>query len=186
MKNVKISKASWIILAAGIFIIILAGLGLTRSGQIKEYDSLSANLTMTTSRAANVQNGKLQTEINEYNEQLKDIQEQSSEARTKLDQTVISVDVAEKFYQIADYSGVIITNMTTTTITKQNYQAVGFETTSVSATMSGTTENILNYVIALNNNFSTGFVKAAQFSFNDSSNGTVNVQAIVYSREGSQ
>jgi hypothetical protein len=186
MKNVKISKASWIILAAGVFIIILAGLGMTRSGQIKEYDALSANLTFTSSRTGNIQTGKLQTEINEYTEQLKDIREQAAEARTKLDQTVISVDVAEKFYQIADYCGVIITNIDTTTISNQNYQAVGFETISVTAVMSGTTKNILDYVMALNNNFSTGFVKAAQFNFDDSENGTVNIQAIVYSQEGSQ
>jgi hypothetical protein len=186
MKNVKISKASWIILAAGVFIIILAGLGMTRSGQIKEYDALSTNLTFTSNRAGNIQTGNLQTEINEYTEQLKDIREQAAEARTKLDQMVISVDVAEKFYQIADYCGVIITNIDTTTISNQKYQAVGFQTISVTAAMSGTTKNILDYVIALNNNFSTGFVRSAQFSFVDSGNGTLGVQAIIYSREGSQ
>jgi hypothetical protein len=35
MKGIKISKTGWIILSAGIFVVVLAGLGITRSGQVK-------------------------------------------------------------------------------------------------------------------------------------------------------
>jgi hypothetical protein len=179
----KISKASWMILAAGVFIIILAALGITRSGQVNEYEALSSNLTLLSSRISNFQTGNLQTQIDEYKEQLKDTQEQAAEARTKLEQTVISVDVAEKFYQIADYCEVIIKNLGTSTVSTQKFEAVNCETTSLSASINGKKEKITQFVIALNNNFSTGFVRAAQLNFTDSENGTVNVQMIVYTRK---
>jgi hypothetical protein len=182
----KISKASWMILAAGVFIIILAGLGITRSGQVNEYEALSSNLTLLSGRLNNLQIGNLQTQIDEYKEQLRDAQEQTADARTKLEQTVISVDVAEKFYQVADYCQVIINNLSTSTITAQNFKAVNCETTSLSASVTGEKENITKFIIALNNNFSTGFVRSAQLGFSESENSTVGLQMIVYSRKGSK
>jgi hypothetical protein len=184
--KMKISKASWMILAAGVFIIILAGLGITRSGQVNEYEALSSNLTLLSGRLNILQVGNLQTQIDEYKEQLRDAQEQTADARTKLEQTVISVDVAEKFYQIADFCEVVVKNLSTSTISPQNYKAVNCETTSLSASITGEKGNILKLVIALNNNFSTGFVRSAQFGFPGSENGTVGVQMIVYTRKVSQ
>jgi hypothetical protein len=182
----KISKASWMILVAGVFIIILAALGITRSGQVNEYEALSSDLTLLSSRLNNLQTGNIQTQIDEYKVQLKDTQEQAAEARTKLEQTVISVDVAEKFYQIADYCEVIINNLSTSTISAQKFEAVDCEATSLSAFISGEKENIIDLIIALNNNFTTGFVKTAQFNLSNSENGSVGVQMIVYTRKRSR
>jgi hypothetical protein len=181
----KISKASWLILAAGIFIIILAGLGVTRSGQIKQFDTLSENLSITTARLNNLQVGSLQTEINEYQEQVKDTLSQVAEVSDKLKQTVISVDVADKFYEIAEYCGVIVTNMGTTPVSDQKYAKIDCMTTSVNAQISGTPEGIVKFVIAINDNFSTGFVRAAQLHFMPDDISTVSLQMIVYTQKGS-
>jgi outer membrane murein-binding lipoprotein Lpp len=181
----KISKASWMILGAGIFIIILAGLGLTRSGQIKAYDDLSDNLSATIARLNNLQVGQLQTEINEYTEQLRDAADQTSEAKEKLKQTVISVDVADKFYDIASYCGVIIRSLVTTTIVEQPYSSINCETTSLSGLITGTPEDIVRFVIAVNDNYTTGFIRAAQLQFEDDGC-SVNLQMSVYTTKGSQ
>ena len=46
MKGLKLSKTSWLILSAGVFIVVLAGLGLTRSQQMKEQTKVADELNL--------------------------------------------------------------------------------------------------------------------------------------------
>jgi hypothetical protein len=179
----KISKASWMILAAGVFIIILAGLGMTRSGQINELDALSANLTFTSSRLNNQQTGSLQTEINEYSEQLKDVREQADDIKKKLNQTVLSVDVADKFFEIADFCGVAVSGISTTTIATENFGDIPCERIALSASVTGGMDKVTAFVIALNDNYTTGFVSTAGFAFTEESSSSASFQMMVYARK---
>jgi hypothetical protein len=183
--NMKISKASWMILAAGVFIIILAGLGMTRSGQINEYDTLVTDFNLASTRLNNQQTGNIQTEINEYSQQLIDVKDQAEEAKRKLDQTVVSVDVAEKFYEIADYCGITVGSLNTSTIAYQSYSGIPCYTVSVAATLTGEKQKLIDFVIALNNTFTTGYVTAAGFAINEDDLSNINIQMTVYSRTGS-
>jgi len=181
----KISRASWVILASGVFIIVLAGLGMTRSGQMAAEDKLAEDLQVAQARLSNLQVTQLQTQINEYNAQLNDAKSQADDILQKLKQTVISVDVAEKFFVLADYYGVTINNITTSSIAQQPFASVNCETISLSASVSGELENLINFIIGLNNNFSTGFVRAAQLSINGEEASGASVQMTVYSQKGS-
>lgn len=180
----KISKASWMILGAGVFIIILAGLGMTRVNQIKEYESLSGNLSQLTVRLNNLKPGNSLVEINEYQEQLKDVQGQVAEVKKKLDQTVISVDVTDKIYEIADFCNVIIRNIGTSGVSNKVYESVGCEATLVNLAVIGSADDIVAFVMAMNDNFSTGFINTAQLNFEQDS-GTVSIQFTVYSKKES-
>lgn len=168
------------ILAAGVFIIVLAGMGVTRSGQIKEYDALSANLSVTGVRLNNLQVSQLQAEMNEYEAQLEDTLEQVVEAREKLLQSVISVDVAEKFYDIAYSCNVIVENLSTTVIAEERAVNIDWDTISLSGKVIGEPEDIVKFVLALNNNFSSGYVKAAQLRYTGVPVPVVDVQMIIY------
>jgi hypothetical protein len=181
--KMKISKTSWMILGAGVFIIVLAGLGLTRSGQISQYDALSENLSVNTVRLNNLQVGKLQAEIDEYQEQLKDIVDQVNEVKEKLKQTVISVDVADKFYEVAAYSKVTVVNLSTTKISQDSYASIDCNIIAVSSLVKGGRIEVVEFIKALNDNYSTGFVKSAQVVFVEGNACTVNLQMSVYTRK---
>jgi hypothetical protein len=181
--KMKISKASWMILGAGIFIIVLAGLGVTRSGQITQLDTISENLSVNAARLNNLKVDSLQIEIDEYREQLKDTLDQVNEVKDKLKQTIISVDVADKFYDIAAFCEVIVLNLSTTQISEEPYASIGCDTIAASGKISGTRENVIKFIIALNDNYPTGFVRAAQVLFDDGEACTVTVQMSVYTRK---
>jgi len=181
--KMKISKASWMILGAGIFIIVLAGLGVTRSGQITQLDSLSENLSVNAARLNNFKVGQQQAEVDEYQQQLKDVLDQVNEVKDKLKQTVISVDVADKFYDIATFSNVIVVNLNTTKISEEPYASIDCDTIAVSGQVSGTRGDIIKFIIALNDNFTTGFVQAAQVVSSDNKTSSVNLQMSVYTRK---
>jgi hypothetical protein len=181
--KMKISKASWMILGAGIFIIVLAGLGLTRSGQITQYEALSENLSVNTARLNNFKADRLQTQVEEYQQQLNDTLDQVNEVKDKLKQTVISVDVADKFYDIASFCEVTVVNLSTTKISVEPYASIDCDAIMVSGQIRGTRENVIKLIIALNDNYPTGFVRTAQVTFADDAGCIVNVQMNVYTRK---
>jgi len=181
--KMKISKTSWLILSAGVFIIVLAGLGLTRSSQVSQYEALSENLSVSSARLNNLQVGKVQAEIDQYQEQLKDITAKVEAIKETLKQTVISVDVADKFYEIAASCRVTVVNLTTTTISEEPYASIACESIALSGVVRGERPDIVAFIIALNENYPTGFVRTAQALFTIDDTSTVSVQMSVYTRK---
>ena len=181
----KISKASWMILAIGVFIIVLAGLGLARSGQSKEKDRIDQELSMSNARLGNLKVLPYQTQIDELQEQLTETQDQADEAKDRLEQKIISVDITDKFYEIAAYYHVIVDDVGTTSISQQPYASINCDTISLNADVSGKGEDIVDFVTGLNDNFTTGFVRSVQVANSDNDTSSINVQMTVYSYKGS-
>jgi len=181
----KISKASWMILAIGVFIIVLAGLGIARSGQLKEQAQVNQDLSMASARLGNIQVTQLQTQFDELQEQLSETQDQSDEAKDRLKQKIVSVDITDKFYEIANFYNVTVDDISTTPVAQQPYAGINCDTISLDANASGGHDDIVNFITGLNDNFTTGFVRTIQLSNSDNESSQVNVQMVVYSYKGS-
>lgn len=173
------------ILATGVFIIVLAGLGIARSGQLKEQARVNQELSMASARLGNLQVIELQAQINELQEQLTEAHDQSTEAVDKLKQNIISVDIADKFYEIASFYNVTVDDISTTPVAQQPYAGINCDTISLDADVGGGNVDIVNFITGLNENFTTGFVRTIQLSNSDNDSSQVNVQMVVYSYKGS-
>jgi hypothetical protein len=192
MKGFRLSKTSWLVLATGVFVVVLIGLGVTRSQQIKEQSALEEELSASESRLAKVQVTDLRQQLETLQEQIDDEKVQLAEAKERLKQTVISADVTEQFFAIAEFSGVVIMNMSTSTISDDTINSVSLSTISLSATVTGDLYDIVNFVINLNNSYTTGIVQSVQINIPDmveeaeeiEATSTGNIQMIVYSYEG--
>jgi hypothetical protein len=128
-----------------------------------------------------------QVQLEELKQQLADNELQLTDVKDKLRQKINSVDVTDKFYEIADYYRVNVKLMGTTTISHDNYQGVSCSVISLSGTADGDLANIIDFITGLNNNFSTGFVQSAQIKVSDDTTGASNasISLVVYSYEGS-
>jgi hypothetical protein len=180
----KISKASWMILGAGVFIISLTGLGVARYGQVQEQKKLTTDLALSTTRLNKLQVTSAQPQIEELQLEVEDVKKQIEEIKARLLQSVISVDVADKFYEIAGFYDVIVTSIGTSAMSEQPFTDIMCDVISLGASVSGTMENIVDFVKGLNDNFSTGFIRSAQLDVNDPLKSYVNIQMIVYSYRG--
>jgi len=188
IKGLKFSKTGWLILSAGIFIVVLAGLGITRSGQVKEQGKLGTDLASSQVRLDKVDTTQYELQRTELTQQLTDSAQQLAEVKDKLRQKIESVDVTDKFYEIATFYSVNVTVMGTTKVSNDTYQGVEFSVISLSGTAAGEFPDIIDFIAGLNNNFSTGFVQIAQIKVNDTSSGgpwNGDITLIVYSYEGS-
>ena len=201
MKGIKLSKTSWLILSAGVFVVILAGLGVTRSQQVREQSRMNDEMGISATRLDKIDVTALKRQLEDLNQKVEGGQAQLDEARERLKQTVISVDVTDELFKIADYSGVIVMTLTTSTITPGKLEGIGLKTISLSAQAKGDLDKIVDFVINLNNGYATGYVQSAQISIPPESGTsvgaggeeglqpaedepTVAVQMIVYSYEG--
>jgi hypothetical protein len=165
MKGLKLSKISWLILSAGVFIVVLAGLGLTRSQQMKEQTKVADTLELAKKRLGTVQTAPLSQQLDSLKAKVEESQALLKDAQAKLRQTVISVDVTDEFFQIAQYCSVNVTNLNTTTIAQSKYEGVTFSTISLAATVTGEETNIIKFIVSLNNGYLTGNVESAQITF---------------------
>ena len=187
MKGFKLSKISWLILGTGVFLVILVGLGVTRSTQLKEQSALDSELKTAQSLADKVQTADLQEQIQDLQGQIDEAKTQAEEAKLRLDQTVISADVDEKFFNIAQYSNVKIVNVSMTNISNDKVSGVDLSKTTVSSTVTGALSDIINFVINLNNGYPTCLVNSVSISMNQDQEAvgqaTGSIQMAVYSYE---
>ncbi|MCK4274367.1 MAG: hypothetical protein KAW90_05695 [Dehalococcoidales bacterium] len=187
MKGFKLSKTSWLILSAGIFIVILAGLGVTRSQQLKEQTQLDEELSLSTMRVNSIGAADLRPQLEELQQRLEESEAQLIEVKDRLRQTVVSADVTDKFFVIAEYCGVEIMNLGTTQISTHEVEGVSCSTTSITTTVEGEVSGIIDFIISLNDGFTTGNVQSAHISIPEDSTESepsASIQMVVYSYEG--
>ena len=187
MKFIKLSKTSWLILSAGLFVVVLAGLGITRSQQLQEQGKLEEDLGLSQKTLEKIQITDLRQQSDELQQRIQEEQLQLDEAKNRLDQTVVSVDVTDEFFSIAEYCDVLVESMGTTPIQPNVYESIGLSTTALHIEVTGELPDLINLVISLNNDFTTGLVRSFQINIPPSSSNetpSANVQMIIYSYEG--
>jgi hypothetical protein len=192
MKGLKLSKTSWLILSTGVFVVALAGLGLTRSQQVKEQTKIADELTLSEKSLETIQTAQLSQQLESLKVKLEDSEAQLKEAQSRLRQTVVSVDVTDQFFQIAANYDVIILNMTTTTISQAKYEGITCDTVALASTITGKATDIINFIIGLNNGFITGKVQSVQMTIapqtaddtTEPDTSTASISMMIYSYEG--
>ena len=189
MKNLKLSKTSWLILSAGVFLVILAGLGLTRSQQLQDQSTSTDELQIATARLAKIDVTELKNQVESLQEQISLGQADLKDATSRLSKSVISADVAEEFYDIADSSNVTVASFTSTPISSNSLQGIPVSETSLSGRVQGTLEHVIDFIINVNTQFRTGYVKSATLQIDSATDPELgqdaytraSVQMIIYS-----
>ena len=166
----------------GIFVVVLAGLGVTYSQQVKEKKQVEEKLELTELRLdmfdiAELESNKKNLEISILN-----LTSQYDSYRADLTQSVISSDVVDKCYEIAEDSNVKIVNIGSSAIKVIELAAVECLAINLNINVTGTLEDYITFITNLNNSYTTGYVSAIQILLEDESNATV--QLVVYSYEG--
>lgn len=161
MKNFKLSKTSWLILAAGLFVVVLAGLGMTRSQQSQQLSSATAQLQVATMRLNRIDTSSLQAKIDTLQQQIKLGQANLTDATARLNQSVVSADVAEEFYTIAGTSGVIVNSFTSSPVSTSTLSGIPVATTNIAGSVTGKLKQVIDFISNLNSTFRTGYVQSA-------------------------
>lgn len=184
MKKIKInlSKTSWIILSVGVFIVVLAGLGVTYSQQLKSSSEANEKLEVTEMRLRQFNIEELQSQKAILQEQRDDLTSQHDVGKTMLVQQVASIDVTDKCYEIAAESNVVIVDIGTTDVKTETFYNLPCEMISVNVVVRGELSDMVDFIINLNEGFSTGYIVTVQTVMGDTP--YTSVQLVVYTYEG--
>ncbi len=187
MKGFKFSKTGLLILAAGAFIVVLASLGFMRFSQTSEQDSLNDALALSETRLSFMNIQPLQVQLAELEEQLSESESLLAEVKQRLSQSVISVNVTDKFYEIAAYHSIIVDSISTTKNQSGAYEGVPCTLITINAGVSGDLSHVIDFITGLNNNFTTGYVESAQIIISEDEaviSTSASIMMVVYTHEG--
>jgi hypothetical protein len=158
---------------------------------LKEQNKLADDLALSEKSLAAIQTTQLSQQLENLKARLDESEAQLKESQTRLRQTVVSVDVTEEFFKVAEYCSVNVTALSTTIIAQAKYEGVTCSTISITPA-SSVKIHIVNFIIGLNNDYTTGNVQSAQITIapktEDDETGeaasTASVNMIIYSYEG--
>ena len=182
----KLSKTSWLILAAGIFIVVFASLGITRSQQLQEQEQLDDELTIAEMRLNKFQVKQLRQQQGELQKQLDESTMQLTAGKDKLRQTIDSISVTDEFFEIARSCSIEVVGISSSNIGSEELGNIVYSMITLNATVAGDTSNLISFVIRLNNDFTTGIVKSAQISIPEMADDrpSANILMVVYAYGG--
>ena len=187
IKELKLSKTSRIFLSAGIFIVIVGSLGLTRSQQLREQNQMDEELSVAQMRIDKLQVKHLQQQKEELQEKLDESILQLAASKDSLRQPVESIDVTDEFFAVAYSCGVEVVSISSSNIKNDELGDIGCFTTTLNAGVAGDVPDLISFVISLNNDFTTGIVKSAGISIEetlDDGKSSAVIMMVVYTYEG--
>jgi len=180
--KIKLSKTSWIILSVGVFVVVLAGLGVTYSQQLKKSGEANDELDVTEMRLAQFNIEELQQQESALLSRRDSISSQHDTGLIKLQQSIESIDVTERCYYIASFSNVEIIDIGTTDVRPIEFINLESNIISVHINVRGELSDMVNYIINLNEGFTTGYIESVQTVIDESS--YTSIQLVVYSYRG--
>jgi len=187
MKTLKIGKANWLILSVGVFLVVVASLGLTRSQQLREQSQLGEELSIAEMRLNQLQVKQLRQQQEELQGQLDESKIQLMAAKDKLRQTVESINVTDEFFEVAQSCGVEVASISSSSIKSDKLGGIVCSVITLNAGVQGEVSNLISFVIKLNNDFTTGIVKSAQISIlevADEGEPSASILMVVHAYEG--
>lgn len=185
MKKIKInlSKTSWIILSVGVFVVVLAGLGVTYSQQIKEKNELQGELAVTDLRLEKLNIVELQQQESQLLEEIEAETTELESALARIHQNIESIDVTNTCYLLASQNGVEVIGIGSTETESAEIEDLGLSKITLNISVSGPLPDIMDYITDLNDEFITGHVVSVQMSFNEAPP-HASIQLNIYSYEG--
>lgn len=188
----KLGKTSWLILGAGIFIIVFASLGTINSQRLQERSQLNEELAIAEARLNKLQLTELSSNKERLEMQLEQTISQFEAAKATLTQPTIAIDVSDNLYRIAEAAGVEITEISSTGLTNGDLEGITTSVLPFTTTVEGNVSNLINFVTRLNADFMTGVVKSVEItSPNATSSNTTgedkpwaNIRLVVHTYQG--
>ena len=164
MKNLKInlSKTSWIILSVGVFIVVLAGLGVTYSQQLKANSQAKDELALTELRMEKFDIDELEQQESVLSALLEDSTALHDTGIIRFQESIASIDVTNKSYAIAAVSGVEIIDIGTTDVQSGFFMDLPCKKIVMKVTVRGELTDMITFVLNMNDSFETGYIEAIQ------------------------
>ncbi len=183
----KLSRTTWLVVAAGVLIIALAGVGLVWFQQVDEQNQLKEQLALAQSRLREVQPEKLSSKQAELEKQLIQATSQFEAVKAMFSQSEGGIAASSILFDIAKAYGVEVTEMTSSTPATESLEGVTCSVILLTIRVEGDVSNLVGLVTKLNSYLTTGVVKSITITIpetNSEESASVDIQLTVYTHQG--
>lgn len=193
----KLSKTAWFIIGLGIPALIIAGLVTMHSQKLDEKDQLAEELAKAQLRLNQFQMDQLYQQQQELDTEIADYDTQLAAVKAKLAQPIDSISSSDTLFRIAHGSGVEITGFSSPGPGPGDLNGISCTVNTFNISAEGTVLTLIDFVISLNNDLTTGLVRSVGMGISPASDNTsdntsdgggmpatANIQLIIYSYQG--
>jgi hypothetical protein len=158
----KISKASWIVLLVGIFLIMSASIGWIYYQQLQQENNIEAEIAAAKQALAginfdnlNEQKTAINSEISEVNKALDDIQQD-------LNSEIYSISITDIILSEAEGQDIAVKEMSSSGLTTGLLGGIPFNSINIVMSVEGTLTDIKTFVERLNEKFPNSITEYVQ------------------------
>lgn len=157
----KLGKTSILALGVGIFLVLLASLGIAYSRQSSERSELGQELDQARLILDKQSNNQLSGELETLQETPAEIDAEVTNAKERLTQSIDDVDVTAVLFKLAESKNVRVMAVHLAKPSSEETHGIDFLTLPVSVTVEGELANLIGYVQGLSHEFTTSLIKSA-------------------------
>ncbi|MFC1966511.1 hypothetical protein ACFLWI_06165 [Chloroflexota bacterium] len=179
----KLSRTTFLLLIAGVFIIASAGLGIFRSQQVDEQNQLSDKLVQTQASLSRIKPEQLSSRQTELESQLSLAISQFEAVKAVLSKPVVSTSAIGTLFDVANASGVEVTEMTSPGSSSEELEGITCSVISLTVKVEGDAPSLVDFLTKLNSLFTTGLVRSVTITVPEATGegrASANFQLVVY------
>ncbi len=171
LSKLNISRATWVLLIAGIFVVGLVSLGMTYQVQQEQQNKLNEELLQAQLRLKkfhleqiSTEQGKLQAQVNQTMLKLEN-------NKVMLSIPLESIDTNDIVLKIGEEQGVKVIEISSSGLTPHNIGGITSLVLPLTVRVEGDTPNLIGFIAALQKYFTTSVVESVEISFPDPGSG---------------
>lgn len=180
----KLSKRGWIVTAMAALAIATISLAIVYVQQSRHQQELNEELARIQSNLDAAQISMLVSDKTGLEARLGEASARLETVKTVFTSKIESSIIVQSLFDIARDHNVEITDLTSSTPSKQNLSGVNFAAIVLTAHVQGNSSAIIDFVIDMNNHFNTGITSSAMVTITSDSNGdgsAVDLRMTIYS-----
>ena len=189
--RIRLSRTSWILLAVGIFVILVSSLGAAYGVQQNEKTRLDEELSLAQLRLAKYSPDELSAQQEELESQLAQIESEVTANKAYLSPSIENIEVIEAlFVALAEATSVEVVEINSSSLTSKEVEEATFSALPLNLTIEGAVPNLLSFVRELSQKFPTNVVGSIKMNIPEVIEGeeieepTAIIQLLIYTYQG--
>jgi len=189
--RIRLSRTSWVLLAVGIFVILVSSLGAAYGVQQNEKTRLDEELSLAQLRLAKYSPDELSAQQEELESQLVQIESEVTANKAYLSPSIENIEVIEAlFVALAEATSVEVVEINSSSLTSKEVEEATFSALPLNVTIEGDVPNLLSFVRELSQEFPTNVVESIKMNIPEVIEGeeieepTAIIQLLIYTYQG--
>jgi Tfp pilus assembly protein PilO len=179
LKRIKLTKMAWLLLAAGVVVVAFSSLGVAYFQQVDEKNQLDEDLDLANRKLNTLQLQELRSQQQELEQQLSEMISQLETAKAELSPSIENIAATDTVLETANDSDVVVNEYASADFNRGDLTGITFSILPITATIKGNVPDIIDFVINLNGNFTTGVVQTVNILASDNITGVDSAAATI-------